>query len=259
MDLGISGRQAIVCGSSRGIGRACALALAQAHVSLIVNGRDAAVLADTASEIHTATGAEVTPVTADITTPEGQARLLAVCPRPDILVTNNGAPPYRPYQALDRTAILDGLVMNMITPIELIQAVLEPMTKRGFGRVVNITSVTVKMAIPGLTLSSGTRAGFTGFMAGIARAIADRNVTINHLLPGYVDTERMRLNMGEAAAKTGTSEETIAQERLAMIPARRFARPEEIGRTCAFLCSAHAGYITAQNIAIDGAMSPSVF
>lgn len=259
MDLGISGRKAIVCGSSRGIGKACALALAQAQVSVVINGRDPAVLANTAEELRALTGAEVTPVAADIATPQGQAALLAACPEPDILVTNNGAPPYRPFQELDRQAILDGLIMNMVTPIELIQTVIEPMTEHRFGRIVNITSVTVKMAIPGLTLSSGSRAGFTAFMAGVARTIADRNVTINHLLPGYVDTERMRLNLAEAAAKSGASAQDLAAEREASIPARRFAQADEIGQTCAFLCSTHASYITAQNIVVDGALSNSVF
>lgn len=259
MDLGISGRKAIVCGSSRGIGKACALALAEAGVSLIVNGRESPVLDKTADEIHTLTGAEVTPVTADITTAEGQSTLLAACPNPDILVTNNGAPPYRPYQDLDRETILEGLIMNMVTPIEIIQAVIESMTAQRFGRIVNITSVTTKMAIPGLTLSSGTRAGFTAFMAGISRSLVDQNVTINHLLPGYVDTEKMRFGITQAAAKAERLVEDITTEREAMIPAKRFAQPEEIGQTCAFLCAQRAGYITGQNIVVDGGLFNSVF
>ena len=259
MDLGIAGRKALVCGSSRGIGKACALALAEAGASIIVNGRDAGVLTNTAKEIRDRTGAEVVPVTADITTTEGQNVLLEACPSPDILVTNNGAPPYRPYQELDREAIIEGLIMNMVTPIELIKAVIEAMGEQRFGRIVNITSVTVKMGITGLTLSSGTRAGFTGFMAGIARTLVDRNVTINHLLPGYVDTEKMRSGITSAAAKAERPEEEVTSDRLALIPAGRFARPDEIGQTCAFLCGQSAGYITGQNIVVDGGLYNGVF
>ena len=149
--------------------------------------------------------------------------------------------------------------MNMVTPIELIQAVIEPMTAQRFGRIVNITSVTVKMGIPGLTLSSGSRAGFTAFMAGISRSLADRNVTINHLLPGYVDTERMRFGITEAAAKADRLEKDVTAERLDLIPAQRFAQPDEIGQTCAFLCSQHAGYIIGQNIVVDGGLFNGVF
>lgn len=259
MDLGIAGRKAVVCGSSRGIGKACALALAEAGASIIVNGRDPSVLTHTANEIRDLTGAEVVPVTADITTAEGQSTLLDACPRPDILITNNGAPPYRPYQELNREDILEGLIMNMVTPIELIKAVIDTMGEQRFGRIVNITSVTVKMGITGLTLSSGTRAGFTGFMSGIARAMVDRNVTINHLLPGYVDTEKMRSGMTAAAEKAERTVDEVTTQRLALIPAGRFAHPDEIGQTCAFLCGQSAGYITGQNIVVDGGLYNGVF
>ncbi len=235
------------------------MALAEAGASVVVNGRESTRLDETADEIRTLTGAEVISVSADITTGEGQAALLGACPQPDILITNNGAPPYRPYQELDREAILEGLIMNMVTPIELIQAVIEPMTAQRFGRIVNITSVTVKMGIPGLTLSSGSRAGFTAFMAGISRSLADRNVTINHLLPGYVDTERMRFGITEAAAKADRLEKDVTAERLALIPAQRFAQPDEIGQACAFLCSQRAGYIIGQNIVVDGGLFNGVF
>ena len=252
MDYGIDGRTALVCGSSRGIGKACAMALAQAGTLVFVNGRDRARLDATARDIAERTGAEVRPVVADINTDDGRAALLDACPQPDILVTNGGAPPYRDHRELVRADIQAGLEMNLLTPIDIIRAVLDGMAGRGFGRVVNITSVTVKMPIPGLDLSSAARAGFTAFIAGVARTVAEHNVTLNHILPGYVDTEHMQENMAEISARTGTSIEEIAHERAAQIPARRFARPEEIGMACAFLCSEHAGFITGQNLVIDG-------
>ncbi|MBN1319556.1 MAG: SDR family oxidoreductase [Thermoleophilia bacterium] len=259
MDLGIRGRRAIVCASSRGLGRACALALAEAGVSLVINGRDATTLDRSAEEIRWATGVDVTPVAADITTPEGQAAVLAACPEPDILVNNNGGPPFRDFRDLDRQAMLDGVTMNMLTPIELIQRVIDPMAAKGFGRIVNITSLSVKMPMAGLDLSSGARSGLTAFVAGVARAVADRNVTINNLLPGYFDTERLRKGFTAAAKRTGHSEEEIAAEWEASVPAKRLGAPAELGRMCAFLCSTHAGYITGQNIVMDGGLFPSSF
>jgi 3-oxoacyl-[acyl-carrier protein] reductase len=259
MDLGIAGRTAVVCGSSRGIGKACALALARAGVFVVVNGRDEAALGETVAAIYTETGVRAEAVAADITTREGQRALLAACPPPDILVNNGGAPPYRDYGELDRESILDGLRMNMVTPIELIQAVLGAMLERGFGRIVNITSVSVRMPLRGLDLSSGARAGFTAFMAGIARSVAHRNVTINHVLPGYVATRRMLDNIAAAAASTGRAEADIVAERKQLIPARRFGDPEEIGAVCAFLCSVPAGYLTGQSILVDGGLFNSTF
>jgi 3-oxoacyl-[acyl-carrier protein] reductase len=258
MDLGIRGRTAIVCASSRGLGRACALALAEAGVSLVINGRDAGVLEKTARDIRQATGVDVTPVAADISTPEGQAAVLAACPQVDILVNNNGGPPLRDFRDLSREAMLAGLTMNMVTPIELIQKVIDSMAARGFGRIVNITSLSVKMPMVGLDLSSGARAGLTAFVAGVARTVADKNVTINNLLPGYFDTQRLRKGLA-ATANTGTSEEDIAAEWATEVPAKRFGSPAELGRTCAFLCSVHAGYITGQNILMDGGLFPSAF
>lgn len=259
MDLGIRGRKAIVCGSSQGLGRGCALALAEAGVSLVINGRNQLILDEAAEEIRQATGVDVTPVAADISTSEGQAAVLASCPEPDILINNNGGPPFLDFRALDRPAMLAGVTMNMITPIELIQKIIGHMTAQRFGRIVNITSVTVKMPITGLDLSSGARAGLTAFLAGIARSVADRNVTINNLLPGYFDTERLREGFVEAAKRGGGSEDGIAAQWKATVPAKRFGTASEFGQTCAFLCSVHAGYITGQNILMDGGLYPSAF
>jgi 3-oxoacyl-[acyl-carrier protein] reductase len=254
MDLGIEGRKAIVCASSRGLGKGCALALAQAGVDLVINGRDAATLERTAQEIRRATGASVTPVVADVATHEGQRALLAACPAPDILINNNGGPPHRDFRELDRDAIFRGLTMNMVSAIELIQKVLDPMAARGFGRIVNITSISVRMPVAGLDLSSGARAGLTAFVAGVARSVAERNVTINNILPGYFDTDRMRSGFAADAQRAGSSEDAVATQRAALIPAKRFGSPDEFGQTCAFLCSQHAGYITGQSVLLDGGL-----
>jgi 3-oxoacyl-[acyl-carrier protein] reductase len=259
MDLGIRGRKAIVCASSQGLGKACARALAEAGVSLVINGRNRLLLDQTAEEIRQATNVDVTPVLADISTQEGQAALLAASPAPDILVNNNGGPPFRDFRDLDRQALLAGVTMNMVTPIELIQKVIDAMRAREFGRIVNITSVSVKMPLAGLDLSSGARAGLTAFVAGIARSVADKNVTINNMLPGSFDTERLRGGFRASAKHTGISESVIAQRSQQMIPAKRFGTPSEFGQTCAFLCSVHAGYITGQNILLDGGSYPAAF
>jgi 3-oxoacyl-[acyl-carrier protein] reductase len=259
MDLGISGRKAIVCASSRGLGRACAMALAQAGCEVIINGKDMARLEAAAAEIRKATGATVIPVQADVATPEGQAALLKACPAPDILVNNNAGPPMRDFRELSREQMIDGVVANMIVAIELTQKVINPMTERKFGRIVNITSGTVKGPLPGLDLSSGARAGLTGFIAGVARTVADKNVTINNLLPGAFDTDRLRSNIAAGAAKAGKDPETAAADRAKSIPAKRFGTPDEFGAACAFLCSSQAGYITGQNLLIDGGAFPGAF
>src|SRR5882757_5471280 len=188
MDLGISGRKAIVCASSRGLGRACATALAQAGCEVVINGRDGKALEATAAEMRQA-GAKVATVAADVATLEGQAALLAACPEPDILVNNNAGPPFRDFRELDRQKMIEGVVGNMIVPIELIQKVIDPMVQRKFGRIVNITSGSVKMPLTGLDLSSGARAGLTAFLAGVARSVAGANVTINNILPGTFETD----------------------------------------------------------------------
>jgi 3-oxoacyl-[acyl-carrier protein] reductase len=259
MDLGIRGRTAIVCASSQGLGKGCAMALAEAGVSLVINGRNPSLLEQTAEEIRQAWRVPVTAVLADISTAEGQALLLEACPAPDILVNNNAGPPVRNFRELDRQAMLTGVTMNMITPIELIQKVIDPMASRGFGRIVNITSLSVKMPIAGLDLSSGARAGLTAFIAGVARGVADKNVTINNLLPGNHDTARLRNNLSIAAKRARVSDEESAERAKANIPAKRFGTAAEFGQTCAFLCSVHAAFITGQNILLDGGAFPAAF
>ena len=259
MDLGLRGRTAIVCASSQGLGKGCALALAEAGVSLVINGRNAALLNQTAEEIRSAHGVEVKAVLADVSTAGGQAALLAACPAPDILINNNGGPPFRNFRELNRQSILDGVTMNMVTPIELVQRVIDSMMQKQFGRIVNITSMSVKMPIAGLDLSSGARAGLTAFMAGVGRSVADRNVTINNILPGKFDTARLRSGFGIAAKRQNSSEAEAKARSIADIPAKRFGTAAEFGQTCAFLCSVHAGYITGQNILLDGGLYPAAF
>ncbi len=259
MDYGIRGKTAIVCASSRGLGRGCALALAEAGCDLVVNGRDAEKLAETAAEIRERFGVKVTEIVADISTAEGRAAILAAAPNPDILVNNNGGPPPRKFNELTRDGMIEGLSQNMITPIELIQAVMDGMAERGFGRIVNITSLSVYQPILGLDLSSGARAGLTALLAGVSRTVANRNVTINNLLPGKFDTDRIRANIRYGAERGGISvaerEEALKTE----IPAGRLGTLEEFGQVCAFLCSSHAGYITGQNLRLDGGLFDAAF
>ncbi|MGQ7792654.1 SDR family oxidoreductase [Faunimonas sp. B44] len=259
MELGLKGRKAIVCASSRGLGRGCAEALAAEGVSVVVNGRTQDSAERTAEEIRRATGGTVTAVGADVSTREGQAALLAACPDPDILVNNNAGPPRKDFRQLDRQAMIEGVIQNMVTPIELVQAVLDGMVERRFGRIVNITSSSVLMPIAGLDLSSGARAGLTAFLAGICRQVAASNVTINNMLPGKMDTDRLRSGMRWAAEQAGISEEAEAERQRKAVPAGRFGTPEEFGKLCAFLCSDHAGYITGQNFLLDGGLKPTAF
>jgi 3-oxoacyl-[acyl-carrier protein] reductase len=259
MDLGIRGRTGIVCASSRGLGKGCALALAEAGVDLIVNGRDAPVLARAAAEIRERFQVDVTEIAGDVADPAVQRNLLAACPQPDILVNNNGGPPLRDFRQLDREAILKGVTNNMVAPFELIQAVVDGMAERGFGRIVNITSLSVYVPIPGLDLSSAARAGLTSFLSGIARGVVDRNVTINNMLPGKLDTDRLRgphdPNVPEDPEAARQRKARLAAE----VPAKRLGTPEEFGQICAFLCSVHAGYLTGQNIPVDGGLYVSAF
>jgi 3-oxoacyl-[acyl-carrier protein] reductase len=259
MDLGIAGRKAIVCASSRGLGKACARALADAGCEVVVNGRDAKTVNATAGEIASLTGAKIIAVVADVSTPEGQRALFAACPQPDILVNNNAGPPLRDFRELTRQQMLDGVTANMIVAIELIQKAIEPMLSRRFGRIVNITSGSVKAPIAGLDLSSGARAGLTAFVAGVARTVADKNVTINSILPGAFDTDRLRGTLSKHAESKGKSIAQVAADRIATIPARRFGDPAEFGAACAFLCSAQSGYITGQNLLIDGGSFTGAF
>lgn len=258
MDLGLAGRSAVICASSLGLGRACAMELARAGCRVVINGRDGDALDRTAREIGTATGAEVVRVLADVGTPEGQAALVSAAGDVDILVTNNGGPPFRDFRALDRAAMLAGVSANMIAPIEMIQRVIDGMVERRFGRIVNITSGSVKMPLAGLDLSSGARLGLTGFLAGVARSVAHANVTVNCLLPGSFETRRLRAGQETAARTRGIEIEALREQARATIPARRFGDPAEFGAACAFLCSASAGFITGQSLLIDGGAFPGV-
>lgn len=259
MDLGIKGRKAIVCASSRGLGRACALALAEAGCEVVVNGIDAARVAQTAREIAEATGARVIPVAANVGTEEGRAALVAACPDPDILVNNNAGPPPRDFRQLSRDDMIAGLDANMMTPILLTQKVIDGMVERRFGRIVNITSGSVKMPLIGLDLSSGARAGLTAFFAGVARQVASSNVTVNNILPGPFETDRLKSAAIAQSKMRGVSYEELQEQRKQGIPAKRFGQPEEFGKLCAFIASAHAGYMTGQNFLIDGGAYPSAF
>ena len=258
MDLGIKGKKAIVCASSRGLGKGCATALARAGVDLVINGQNEEKLNATAAELRQF-GVAVTPIIADISSREGQTKILAACPKPDILINNNGGPPFRDFRELDRDSMLAGVTMNMVTPIEMIQAVIDGMCERRYGRIVNITSISVKMPVLGLDLSSGARAGLTAFLAGVARSVAEHNVTINCILPGFFDTDRLRSGIKANAQNLGKDEEAFAQERANQVPAKRFGSPAEFGDACAFLCSAQAGYITGQSLLLDGGLYNSAF
>ncbi|AOO83188.1 SDR family oxidoreductase [Bosea vaviloviae] len=252
MDLGISGRTAIVCASSKGLGRGCAQALAEAGCIVVVNGRDAATLEATASQIRASTGATVIAVVADVSTHAGQDALLAAAPEPDILINNNGGPPPKPFRDVSREALLEGVIQNMATPLELVQRVVDGMIARRFGRIVNITSASVLTPLTGLDVSSAARAGLTAFLSGVAREVAHANVTINNVLPGSFDTDRLKSGTARMAAIKSMTPEDFAAARKAEIPARRFGTAEEFGNVCAFLASQHAGYITGQNLLIDG-------
>src|SRR5919109_1650728 len=259
MDLGIRGRNAIVCASSRGLGKACAMSLAREGVNLAMMARTKDVLEAAAKEIRDATGVRVTAVAGDVTTEAGRAALLAACPAPDILVNNAGGPPPGDFREWDREAWMKALNANMLTPIELIKATVDQMIARRFGRIVNITSSAVKAPIAVLGLSNGARTGLTGFIAGLARQTARHNVTINNLLPGFFLTDRNRTTIAAFAKERGVSEEEALGERLRTIPAGRQGEPAEFGDACAYLCSAQAGFITGQNLLLDGGAYPGTF
>jgi 3-oxoacyl-[acyl-carrier protein] reductase len=252
MDLGLKGRKAIVCAASKGLGRGCAEALAAEGVELTICARTADILEATAGEIRKATGAKVHTVTCDVTTDAGRKALLAACPNPDILINNAGGPPpgdFRDFSLDDWRAAVEG---NMISPIALIHATVYGMMDRGFGRILNITSYSVKAPIPTLELSNGARAGLTGAVSALSRRTAARNVTINALLPGPFETDRLRATTTKMASNKGVSFDAIHEARKKEVPAGRFGTTTEFGATAAFLCSVHAGYITGQNIVLDG-------
>ncbi len=252
MNFNIAGRTAIVCGASKGLGKGCAMALAREGVRIILNARDAATLERTAQEIRTATKAQVVPVAADATTGEGRAALIRACPDPDILVTNSGGPPPGDFRDWGEADWHRALQNNMVAHILLIKAVIDGMIARRFGRIVNITSAAVKAPYPSLGLSNGARTGLTGFVAGLAREVVKHGVTINNLLPGSHETDRLRAIVAREAESEGIPFETAIARAKAAEVAGRFGTVDEFGAVCAFLCSAHTGYITGQNLLVDG-------
>jgi 3-oxoacyl-[acyl-carrier protein] reductase len=256
VDLGLQGKKALVCAASQGLGKACAMSLAREGVSVTITARTKETLEATAEEIRRETGAEVVTVVGDITTPAGRAAALSACPVPDILINNAGGPPPGDFRDWDRDAWIKALDANMLTPIELIKATVDGMIERRFGRIVNITSAAVKAPIDYLGLSNGARAGLTGFVAGLSRTTVKHNVTINNLLPGPFDTARMRSSTAAGAKKAGISMEEALAARAAQNPANRFGQPEEFGMACAFICAASSGYMTGQNILLDGGAYP---
>ncbi len=256
MDLGIAGKKAIVCAASKGLGKGCARALAGEGVDLVINARTAETLEATAREIARETGVTVTPVAADIASEAGRAAVLAACPAPDILVTNCGGPPAGDFRDWDRADWLKALDANMLAPIALIKATVDGMIERGFGRIVNITSSSVKAPYPYLGLSNGARTGLTGFVAGLARQTVRHNVTINNLLPGSHATDRITEIAQSLAAANGTTVEAEIEAMRGAETAGRFGTIAEFGAACAFLCGAQAGYITGQNLLVDGGAYP---
>ncbi len=252
MDLGIAGKKALVCGASAGLGFACAQALVREGVEVVIVARTEAPLREAALALTALGAGAVHWVMADVTTADGRARILAAHPAFDIVVTNAGGPPPGDFRHWDRDAWIGALDANMLAPIELIKATVDGMMARGFGRILNITSSAVKAPVDGLGLSNGARSGLTGFVSGLARSTVARGVTINNLLPGTFDTARLAGNFAAQAQREGRSVEDVRSTRLAKHPAHRLGQPSELGATCAFLCSVHAGYINGQNVLLDG-------
>jgi 3-oxoacyl-[acyl-carrier protein] reductase len=261
MDLGIQGKKALVCGASKGLGRGCAEALVREGVHVTLVARTASVLEETAAAMRAMAtgGAIIQTVACDITTPAGRALALAACPQPDILVTNAGGPPPGDFRDWQREQWIAALDANMLTPIELIKTTVDGMMARGFGRIINITSSSVKAPIDILGLSNGARSGLTGFVAGVARKTVASNVTINNLLPGAFETDRLKTTLAAMAKAGGNSAEAVIAQQRAANPSRRFGDPAEFGAFCAFLCSVHAGYMTGQNILLDGGAYPGTY
>jgi 3-oxoacyl-[acyl-carrier protein] reductase len=252
VNLGLTDRRAIVCASSRGLGRACAAALAREGVAVVVNGRDGERLEATAVAIRRETGAAVTAVAADLGTEDGRARLIAACPAADILVTNNGGPMPGRFEDWDHAAWLAALEQNLLAPVLLIRAVIGGMRARRFGRIVNITSAMVKSPHPLMGLSTAARSALTAVCKGLAREVAGDNVTINNVLPERIDTDRQRVMAGLQAAARGISVDDAYREIAASLPANRLGTPDELAAACAYLCSAQAGFVTGQNLQVDG-------
>ena len=258
MDLGIRGKTALVCAASKGLGKGCAVSLAREGVNLVITARGKEALEATAAELRQYR-VDVKTVVGDITTDEGRKSALAACPAPDILINNAGGPPTGDFREWDREAWLKALVGNMLTPIDLIKATVDGMIARRFGRIVNITSSSVKAPIAALGMSNGARSGLTGFVAGIARQTVKHNVTLNNLLPGSFLTDRTRTTAGALAREKGLTLEQAMAERVRTIPAGRMGDPAEFGDACAYLCSAQASYVTGQNFLIDGGAYPGTF
>ena len=259
MDLGISGKKAIVCAASKGLGKGCAESLAREGVDVTICARTPETLETAAEEIRALGGGNVTAIACDITTEKGRDAMLSACPEPDILVNNAGGPPPGDFRDWNRKDWIAAVDANMLTPIFLIKATVDGMIGRKFGRIVNITSSAVKAPIEILGLSNGARSGLTGFVAGLARKTVAANVTINNILPGPFDTERMHANIKVNAEKAGLSVEEMTKRKAAANPAGRFGDPNEFGELCAFVCSAQASYITGQNLLIDGGGFPGTF
>ena len=259
MDLGIRGRTALLSGASRGLGKACAFALAREGVDVTIVARRRDVLEQTGAEIAAATGVEVTVVAGDITTKEGRSAALAACPEPDILLNNADGPLPGDFRDWSRDEWIAALDSMMLAPIEMMRLTVDGMMTRGFGRIINIVSRSVKIPQHELGLSNGARSGLTGFIAGLSRRTVKNNVTINNLLPGAMWTDRLRSNVEFNAKKSGKPADEVKRAREESIPAGRFGTAEEFGDYCAFICSAHAGYIVGQNLLIDGGAYPGTF
>jgi 3-oxoacyl-[acyl-carrier protein] reductase len=259
MDLGIAGRKALVCGASAGLGHACAKALVEEGVHVVIVARTEGPLRAAAEALAELNAGAVDWVAADVTTPEGRVRILDQHPQFDIVVTNAAGPPPGDFRQWTRDDWIGAIDANMLAPIELIRATVDGMMGRGFGRIVNLTSSAVKSPLEILGLSNGARAGLTGFVAGLARSTVGRGVTINNLLPGTFDTARLAGNFAAQARREGIGADEVRSKRLAKHPAHRFGDPAELGKTCAFLCSVHAGYINGQNVLLDGGSYPGVF
>jgi len=262
LDLEINGKWALVCAASKGLGKGCAAALVREGVNVVITARGDEALQATAAELRALNPAvTVKALAGDITTPEGRAAALAACPQVDILINNAGGPPPGDFRDWNREDWIKAVDANMLTPIELIKATVDKMAERGFGRIVNITSMAVKAPIDVLGLSNGARSGLTGFVAGLARQskLANANVTLNNLLPGVFDTDRVRTTATGTAAKLGKTVDEVLAQRRETIPARRFGTADEFGAFCAFMCSAQAGYLTGQNILLDGGAYPGTF
>jgi len=259
MDLGITGRKALVCGASAGLGLACARALVQEGVDVVIAARTEGPLMEAALSLQQLGGGQVFAVVADVTTGAGRDAIFSAHPSFDMVVTNAGGPPPGDFRQWQRDDWIKALDANMLAPIAIIKTVVDGMMERGFGRIINITSSAVKSPVDGLGLSNGARSGLTGFVAGLARSTVGRGVTINNLLPGTFDTARLAGNFAAQARREGLDADTVRNNRLAKHPAHRFGHPDELGKTCAFLCSVHAGYINGQSVLMDGGSFPGVF